>query len=635
MTKTMNRKPSLTANALGEWTAFITSLKSIAQGSSHHDARADYCRLIRETSDADLDALLRSPMGSQLNFHALDCVTCIERVRPVWDRAVEGLSPACRSGFSKLVTAFQSAPQSLADESSGLPAPAQAPGKSEFQACGSVHRIPDPPLIECVRELADPNPDIRRAGAAAFEYLKASDFDGYRKQINDLAHLPCIPDYKQNLFRNCDTSQARMCAHFENSRCENGRCDSVSPQEAITSVSPQEAITLIADESAPVSLLAESESLRISLARVRPRGKNFPAAILKLNARDHVILVRGDAEGEEFYQYMDHEFSHIKDVRKPKEEPPMSLNVQRSSSRPDAAAPPVVLFAIAQLNVDAEDKQLAAKWVARELPLASGAGLFLDAGTSCREMWNQIMEEIKDRYANLAIATNNLLVIKEWIDGLMRVPALQGTSLETAGEICDVSHLAYYGEALRKKLMSRNMSFSAIYIGASGIEFHEEGGIRLSYHAGDPERQFKELLFRCPCSTKGARVILASPVKIGNPGGRVLDILSIKDMDTSVPIYLVTAEPKQDDKDAQGRFKRAKDILCSQRMTSRLTEKGVEFHWVIVDRENVDTLMAKEHLVYPVRASGENQLSTARHARKQKAEHSHRSGPAPMPAAQP
>jgi hypothetical protein len=289
------------------------------------------------------------------------------------------------------------------------------------------------------------------------------------------------------------------------------------------------------------------------------------------------------------------------------------------------------------LNVEQEEKELAARWVAKELPLANGAGVFLDAGSSCREMGKQIIEQVKERRcANLSITTNNLLVIRDWIEGLISIPELQGTTLESAGEICDVPHLAYYGDELKKRLTSPDVCLSAAYIGASAIDFHEVGGIRLSYHAGEWERHCKELLFRCSFSSKGARVILASPAKIGNSGGRVLDVLSITDMDTSVPIYLVTAEPGSDDKDAQERFRSAKEIFRGQKMQSRLREtdrgRGFKFYWVIVGREDPHNPKVKEWLVYPDVTSplSENQLSAPPRRREETIEHS--KGPGSNPA---
>ena len=125
---------------------------------------------------------------------------------------------------------------------------------------------------------------------------------------------------------------------------------------------------------------------------------------------------------------------------------------------------PAILYASAQLHVDAEQKQLAARWIAEELPLSSGAGLFLDAGSSCLALWREILDRIRHQsYANLSVTTNSLLVLRDWITGLGEIPSLLGTSLDFAGEICDVSHLAYYGDSLREKLLSRFLRLSAVY----------------------------------------------------------------------------------------------------------------------------------------------------------------------------
>ena len=245
----------------------------------------------------------------------------------------------------------------------------------------------------------------------------------------------------------------------------------------------------------------------------------------------------------------------------------------------------VSLYVATQQKVDQDEKALAARWVADELAPKNGEGLFLDAGTSCQAVWEKTLQRIEDtnHAANLCVVTNSLLVVKDWIDHLMRIPALQGTTLEIAGEIPDVPHMAFYGEALRKALESKYLRLSAVYIGASGIEFDAGAGILLGYHAGEPERHCKEYMFQCPC--KGQRVILATPGKIGNPGGRVLDILSIEPLDKA-PIYLVTAEPRPADIEDQKRFAAAEAVLTGDAMRKRLLKLGLQFYWIIVDRKN-------------------------------------------------
>ena len=93
-------------------------------------------------------------------------------------------------------------------------------------------------------------------------------------------------------------------------------------------------------------------------------------------------------------------------------------------------------------------------------------------------------------------------------------------------------------------------------------------------------------------------MILATPSKIGNPGGRVFDIMSVDSL-SRAPIYLVTTEPQTGNSADNERFAAAGRALRSPKMQSRLRERGVEFHWVVVDGAARATSLAKEHLVFP------------------------------------
>ena len=75
-------------------------------------------------------------------------------------------------------------------------------------------------------------------------------------------------------------------------------------------------------------------------------------------------------------------------------------------------------FARMQQDVAPHHKELAAKWVLDELSFGSGAGLILDAGSSCCQLWKETAKAIvAGDCAHLTIYTNNLLVLDEWREG--------------------------------------------------------------------------------------------------------------------------------------------------------------------------------------------------------------------------
>jgi hypothetical protein len=115
---------------------------------------------------------------------------------------------------------------------------------------------------------------------------------------------------------------------------------------------------------------------------VVPRGLVFQAALLHLDAGNHVILINQDSLGDQLVYDVAHELGHYAKHCK-KERQQMHTNaksIEAGSGRDTAMPQSVILFASAQLHVDADDKRLAARWVAEDLPLTNGAGLFLDAG---------------------------------------------------------------------------------------------------------------------------------------------------------------------------------------------------------------------------------------------------------------
>lgn len=255
--------------------------------------------------------------------------------------------------------------------------------------------------------------------------------------------------------------------------------------------------------------------------------------------------------------------------------------------------PKFVPFAIAQMNIDSEDKALVARWVETEIPLRSGAGIFLDAGSSCLAVWKEIVEAIRNnRYSNLTVYTSSLMVLQSWSEQQI-VPQLLGTNLVLAGDEFDAPHLAFYGAAVTRKLLDGDFRPFSVYIGVSGIDFDD--GIFLGYHAGDLEKQAKEALFRCPAKT---RVILATPAKIGNAGGRVFNLLAMKGLDTRGSIYLVTTSPEPGTEEEK-RFNKAREVFLGDGVQHALRAAGVQFSWIILDRNAKETPKALERLVGP------------------------------------
>ena len=236
--------------------------------------------------------------------------------------------------------------------------------------------------------------------------------------------------------------------------------------------------------------------------------------------------------------------------------------------------------------------------MANEIPLANGAGIYLDAGSQCFFVYEEVRDLIKEtRLANVTMFTNSFMVLESWKSDHL-IPQLRGTEVEMAGDIFDAPHLALYGHALPAKLLSGRFKPAAVYIGTSGIEF-EDDRVLLGYHAGDLEAEAKMVLFKCPAK---ARVILVTPQKIGNPGGRVFDILSVDKLDTRAPIYLVTAAPESGEQ--EGQFRRAQDIFKGKSMREALIRKQMPMHWITLERIAPGIPKAIEHIVVP-----ENEVS--------------------------
>jgi hypothetical protein len=242
-------------------------------------------------------------------------------------------------------------------------------------------------------------------------------------------------------------------------------------------------------------------------------------------------------------------------------------------------------YVIEQMGLDAKDKLLVATWVALHLCLKDGAGILLDAGSACFQMWEKIVGQIHGGDLRfLVVYTNSFLVLENWGKRLTS-PGVQRTLMELTGTKLDWEHLAFYGPVAIQKVMNPGFRATNVYIGTSGMEFDEKtGSIRFGYRGPGDEPEWKELLFKCRASR---RIILATPRKIGEAGGRAFNILDTQDLFTDAPIYLVTTNPEKGS-EYEKQFKQALDAFQSEAVEQAIVSKGLEFHWITIDRESND-----------------------------------------------
>ncbi len=352
-------------------------------------------------------------------------------------------------------------------------------------------------------------------------------------------------------------------------------------------ISVEDAIACLRSPQTQMCNLVDGPGRRIFLARIVPKTDGFSAAWLRLTHRDDILLVSSQLSEQDFSSATAHELNHVMKTLFTKQPRKETTKMEEDKN---------ISFAQAQKAVDHDDKVLSAQWVADDLPLKNGAGIFLDAGSCCLTFWQEIIGQLcANRYSNITVYTNNFMVLQEWAEKVA-TPQLQGTIVEMAGNLFDAPHLAFYGEGVRRMLMSGVFRASAVYIGTSGIEFDQETGeILFGYHAGDAEHDVKEVLFQCPARK---RIILATPQKIGFAGGRVFDVLSVNKLDNRAPIYLVTTEPEPGS-ECEQQFNEAKKSFLGDKIQTAIYKQGLEFHWIIVDRKSGETPKAKERLDAP------------------------------------
>jgi DeoR/GlpR family transcriptional regulator of sugar metabolism len=232
-----------------------------------------------------------------------------------------------------------------------------------------------------------------------------------------------------------------------------------------------------------------------------------------------------------------------------------------------------------QKDADTDKKRLVAAWASRHFRLNGASGVYLDAGTACLAVWKELAGQIVEEGhpSQIKVLTNNLMILNDFASNPS--PLLYGLKMASVGDNFDVLHQAFFGPSIDERLRSGLFRPEVIYIGSNGISFSEDGAILFGFHAEDPEREAKELLFANPCKAK-ARIILATAKKVGNPGGTVFDILKVPDLDCKSPLYLLTTAPAEEERDA---YEFAMRIFKTETMQRAIVDRGLKFHWIEID----------------------------------------------------
>ncbi len=392
------------------------------------------------------------------------------------------------------------------------------------------------------------------------------------------------------------------------------------------SISRADALSWLEDHSTQVSELVASPHRSICIAsvddaRAVPR-KRFESCLISLDNKVHIIVCSGNLTGYERTRRICHELLHLVTAEStedrghsyaPKQvddennkqfirsKPMEQINQNKQVNDRPHEGPSVALFALDQSHVEPEDKEILANWVTHELPLSSGGGIIVDAGTSCREVWRQIIGQIEmKKCLHMTVYTNSLLVLEDWLKNVDN-PHVSGTCVELYGSRLDAHRLAFYGSEynrgdVREKIMSQGFQPMHVYIGTSGIRFDDKGRILFGYHGGGAERVVKELLFQRPTEK---RIILASPSKIDFTSGSSFDLLKVKNLNTA-PIYLVTTNAPENRPALKKKYKKAIEGFTSPAMEKAIrAHEGLEFHWIIIDQNDSGLPKMEKHLVVP------------------------------------
>lgn len=268
-----------------------------------------------------------------------------------------------------------------------------------------------------------------------------------------------------------------------------------------------------------------------------------------------------------------------------------AIDVTQKSEQP-------VHYALRQEHFEWDEKVCLARCAVAKATLRDGDGVVLDAGSTCKAVWEEFMDDIQTNGTVLSFCTNSFQVWQSW--ERTREPTILQTPVELLGNSFDRSHQAFFGGNARQLLDPGHFRPSAVFIGTSGIQFDVNEGILFTYHAGERERDFKQLLFQCP-ATK-SRFILATAPKVGIVGPHSFNVLGITDWDTKVPLVLVTTAPKRPAEagfsdeaqynrecekflEVERLFEQAVKTFKSDAMKVKIqkSQPGAEIRWIIID----------------------------------------------------
>lgn len=428
--------------------------------------------------------------------------------------------------------------------------------------CSSIKSL-CPAKLQCIfDELCDPRTEVVASALTTLRGLKRRNHESFFGCLRHIAGREFQATHQATILR----ETRRHIAHA-------GILAFCGFEE---SVSPQEAITWLEQPTTTMYDLAQGPARHILVAEVASGDKRFTAAWLKAEPQRHILLVNGgltadDRLGKVWHEIDVHGIDRLCSLKSTGEEIQMPEHEQ-------------VSFVQSQMRIDPDEKTVLSRWAVDDLPhpLRDGDGVFLDAGSSCLDVWRVIGDRLRaSQFRHLTVYTSNFMILQDWTSENRSIPRSQA-KVNLAGSVFDDEHLAFYGEAVRDVLMSGRFRPSVVYVGTSGIEFDDKAGILFGYHAGDPEYEVKQCYFQCPAKQ---RIILATPRKIGVAGGLAFNVLKVSELDTRAPIYLVTTEPEPDSEEER-QFEKAKEVFEGENIQRAIRESGVKFHWITLKRDH-------------------------------------------------
>lgn len=259
-------------------------------------------------------------------------------------------------------------------------------------------------------------------------------------------------------------------------------------------------------------------------------------------------------------------------------------------------------FAEKQRSFETQQKIHLARFAVAKAGLQDGQGAVIDAGTTCLEVWNEFCKDITTNGRLLSIRSNSNLILRSWENS--EAIGVRETQVRILGSVLDREHQAFFEGSTPQLLDEEHFMPAAVFIGTSGVKFDANGRMWFSYHAGEREGVFKQLLFKC---TTEMRIILATATKTGFRGANAFDVLNVPDLDRQAPLVLVTTRPgKTDDEKTHRQFDQTLEMLNSDAVQSRIRETGLDLTWVVLDAETgkevslLPTMATEKSAVQPV-----------------------------------